>query len=45
MNRQIHTRGDTLEASDANAAHAIKFARLGAAYAIELAKGGLGRLI
>ncbi|MGE5185509.1 MAG: M20/M25/M40 family metallo-hydrolase [Acidobacteriota bacterium] len=42
MNRKIHTTGDTLETSDANAHHAIKFARLGLAYAIELAKGELG---
>jgi len=41
-NKKIHTRHDTLETSDANAAHALKFARLGAAYAIELAKGELG---
>jgi bacterial leucyl aminopeptidase len=38
-NGAIHTRGDTLEMSDDNAIHALKFARLGAAYAIELAKG------
>lgn len=42
MNRAIHTDRDTLERSDNNTAHAIKFARLGAAYAIELAKGALG---
>ena len=42
MNRKIHTTGDTLETSDANAAHALKFAKLGLAYAIELAKGELG---
>jgi leucyl aminopeptidase len=42
MNRSIHTGKDTLERSDNNADHAIKFARLGAAYAIELAKGELG---
>src|SRR5262249_9162402 len=42
-NRQIHTRGDTLETSDANAEHAVKFARLAAAYAIELGKGELGK--
>jgi hypothetical protein len=40
-NRAIHTRGDTLETSDASAAHAVKFARLAAAYAIELGKGEL----
>ncbi len=42
MNGKIHTRADTLETSDANAAHALKFARLGLAYALELAKGELG---
>ena len=40
-NRSIHTRNDTLERSGNNAAHALKFARLGAAFAIELAKGEL----
>jgi leucyl aminopeptidase len=38
-NKQIHTKKDTLELSNNNAAHAAKFARLGVAYAIELAKG------
>lgn len=42
-NRQIHTRRDTLETSDASAEHAVKFARLAAAYAIELGKGELGQ--
>jgi leucyl aminopeptidase len=41
-NRYIHTARDTLEISRDNASHAAKFARLGAAYAIELAKGTLG---
>jgi leucyl aminopeptidase len=41
-NMQIHTANDTLELSNDNADHAIKFARLGAAYAIELGKGELG---
>jgi len=41
-NQQIHTARDTLEVSNNNAEHAAKFARLGAAYAIELAKGELG---
>jgi leucyl aminopeptidase len=41
-NREIHTIRDTLEMSGDNAAHAVKFARLGAAYALELAKGDLG---
>lgn len=40
-NRAIHTRRDTLETSDASAEHAVKFARLAAAYAIELGKGEL----
>jgi hypothetical protein len=40
-NTAIHTRNDTLEMSDENAIHALKFARLGAAYAIELAKGDI----
>lgn len=40
-NKQIHTARDTLETSGNNADHALKFARLGAAYAIELAKGDL----
>jgi leucyl aminopeptidase len=38
MNQEIHTRRDTLEQSDDNALHAEKFARLGAAFAIELGK-------
>lgn len=38
----IHTDGDTLEVSDNNASHAIKFAQLATAYAGELAKGTLG---
>jgi leucyl aminopeptidase len=42
MNRRIHTRDDTLEQSDASGEHAIKFARIGLSYAIELAKGELG---
>ena len=41
-NTKIHTAGDTLEVSGDNAAHAVKFARLAAAYAIELGKGELG---
>jgi leucyl aminopeptidase len=40
-NKHIHTARDTLEVSNNNAAHAAKFAQLGAAYAIELAKGTL----
>ena len=42
-NRSIHTAEDTLERSANNAAHAVKFARLAAAYAIELGKGELGK--
>lgn len=41
-NKAIHTKRDTLEQSDNNVKHAIKFARLGAAYAIEMTKGSLG---
>lgn len=41
-NPTIHTSGDTLAVSGNNASHAIKFARLGAAYAAELAKGEIG---
>ncbi len=41
-NKSIHTREDTLERSGNNAAHALKFARLGAAFALELGKGELG---
>ncbi|MDB4963557.1 MAG: Bacterial leucyl aminopeptidase [Myxococcales bacterium] len=41
-NRSIHSLEDTLEVSGNNAAHALKFARLGAAFAIELGKGELG---
>ncbi len=41
-NQKIHTRDDTLETSDANGAHAMAFARLAAAYAIEMGKGELG---
>lgn len=41
-NKAIHTARDTLEVSGNNAAHAVKFARLAAAFAIELGKGELG---
>jgi leucyl aminopeptidase len=37
-NMKIHTGKDTLETSGDNTAHALKFARLAAAYAIELSK-------
>jgi leucyl aminopeptidase len=43
-NKHIHTARDTLEVSKNNAAHAAKFAQLGAAYAIELAKGHRNRM-
>ncbi len=42
-NMSIHTRNDTLEKSGNNAAHALKFARLGAAFALELGKGELAQ--
>jgi leucyl aminopeptidase len=38
-NQSIHTAKDTLARSNENAQHAAKFARLAAAYAVELAKG------
>ena len=41
-NQNIHTPNDTLEVSNNNVDHAIKFARLGVAYVAELAKGHLG---
>jgi len=41
-NKSIHTADDTLELSNNNADHALTFAKLGAAYAIEMAKGELG---
>ena len=37
-NKVIHTARDTLETSGDNAAHALTFARLAAAYAIELGR-------
>ena len=40
-NPYIHTANDTLSVSGGNAAHAMKFARLGVSYMIELGKGGL----
>ena len=43
MNQSIHTAKDTLARSKENAEHAVKFARLGASFAIELAKGQLGK--
>ena len=41
-NMKIHSRDDTLETSDTNATHALAFAKLATAYAIELGKGELG---
>lgn len=41
-NRKIHTANDTLELSNNNASHALKFAKLATAYAVELGKGQLG---
>ena len=41
-NGSIHSVEDTLEVSGNNAQHAVKFARLAAAYAIELGKGDVG---
>ena len=40
-NPRIHSSGDTLALSGNNAHHAVKFAKLSAAYLAELAKGGL----
>ncbi|HLA78509.1 MAG TPA: M20/M25/M40 family metallo-hydrolase [Vicinamibacteria bacterium] len=41
-NPTIHTANDTLAQSGNNANHAVKFAKLAAAYVAELAKGGIG---
>jgi len=41
-NQKIHSAKDTLAQSNNEASHALKFAKLGAAYAIEMAKGELG---
>jgi bacterial leucyl aminopeptidase len=41
-NPTIHTPNDKIDVSGNNATHALKFARLGAAYLAELAKGTLG---
>ena len=43
MNKHIHTGRDTIAQSNNEASHALKFAKLGAAYAIELGKGSLGK--
>jgi bacterial leucyl aminopeptidase len=40
-NMKIHSANDTLETSGNNADHAIKFARLATAYAVELGKGSV----
>ncbi len=42
-NPYIHTPNDTLEVSNNNTNHAIKFARLGVAFAVELGSGTLGQ--
>jgi leucyl aminopeptidase len=39
-NPHIHSAGDTLEVSDGRAVHALKFARLGLAFAVELGRAG-----
>ena len=41
-NQKIHSAKDTRARSNNEASHALKFAKLGAAYAIEMAKGELG---
>lgn len=41
-NKSIHSKKDTLEVSNNNADHALKFARLAASFAIERGKGRLG---
>ena len=41
-NPSLHTPNDTLAMSGNNATHAMKFARLAAAFAVELAKGTVG---
>jgi leucyl aminopeptidase len=41
-NQKIHSAKDTLAQSNNEATHALKFAKLGAAYVIEVAKGELG---
>lgn len=41
-NPSIHTADDTLEQSNNNTSHAVKFARLGVAFAVELGGGSLG---
>jgi bacterial leucyl aminopeptidase len=41
-NQKLHTADDTLANSDTTGAHALKFAKLAAAYLAELAKGAVG---
>lgn len=41
-NQRIHSAKDTLAQSNNEASHALQFAKLGAAYVIEVAKGELG---
>jgi leucyl aminopeptidase len=36
MNRHIHSKRDTISRSGGHALHAVKFAKLGLAYVIEL---------
>lgn len=38
MNRNIHTARDTIDVSGGNASHAVKFAKLGVAFVVELDK-------
>ncbi|GAB4013752.1 MAG: M28 family metallopeptidase [Bdellovibrio sp.] len=38
MNRNIHTARDTIDVSGSNASHAVKFAKLGVAFVVELDK-------
>jgi leucyl aminopeptidase len=38
INRKIHTTADTLEPMGGTAKHAVKFAQMAVAYAVEMAK-------
>ena len=38
MNHKIHTAEDTLQTSGGDASHSVPFAKLAAAFAVELAK-------
>ncbi len=42
INRALHTPNDTLEVTNGSGEHAVMFAKLAAAYLIEVAKGTLG---